>query len=233
MAGTNGCLFVVGAGFSYSAQAPLLKETRFLACHVPTKLGEPNPHEIYDADERQAWQRIASEGWEEFQDLTAGLLVTKEPSDQHRILARLFKENLVRHIVSFNWDDLIEKAHREEYGEDIEVISRTGASSDHALWKMHGDVNAPGERWVFPHEDGRIFDGLLPQMSKEVLLAVVVGYREQEPLVRKQLIAPLEARGSIVRIGPSLPDDPPKTFGDDATTALKKLAEGFKRAVEK
>ena len=145
-------------------------------------------------------------------------------------MARLFKENSVRHIVSFNWDDLIEQAYTEQFGEEMSVVAEQESSSDHALWKLHGDVRIPEQRWVLPYEEGRVFDGLVSQLENEVLLAVIIGYREQEPVVSERLISPLQHRGSIVRIGPSQPNNPPLSFSDDATKALRKLDAGFKAA---
>ena len=231
LAGTEGCMFIVGAGFSYDSLAPLLKETRFWACHVLADLGVNSPKELYDGNDREAWQIIADQGWQHFQTLAVGLLETKEPSEQHRILARLFKDGIVRHIISFNWDDLIERAFLQPFNEEIQVINGTGSTSSHALWKLHGDIKHPADPWVLPYQGGRVFDELISELNREVLFTFIVGYREQEPIVNQKLISPLDSRGGIVRIGPSLPHQPPNIFSDDARSALRKLEAGFRAAV--
>ena len=110
LAGAQTCVVIIGAGFSYSSTAPLLTETRFLAVDVLRRLGEPTPSQMYDERPLEAWQRIAKDGRHEFQRLASGLLETKQPAEQHYSLSRLFHEGVIGHIVSFNWDSLVEAA---------------------------------------------------------------------------------------------------------------------------
>lgn len=195
------------------------------------QLGELNANQLYEEHPERVWDRIATKGRAEFQRLAAGLLKTKQPAEQHVILARLFQENLINHIISFNWDSLVEEAYSELYGQAIPLISTSGSSSAHALWKMHGDVNDPDEPWVLPFEAGRLSDELLNEINSKVTGAIIIGYNENEPVVRERLIEPLSGRGLVTRIGPNHPQNPPGSFSDNATDAMKKLSKGFKAAM--
>ena len=115
---SNGSTFIIGAGFSYDSYAPLLCEMEGIACSTLHDLGVKDPRELYHTDERKAWEHI-SRGWQLFQKHVAFMLLPKEPSDQHVILAELFYAGHITHIVSFNWDDLVEKAYRKLYASDI------------------------------------------------------------------------------------------------------------------
>ena len=107
-------------------------------------------------------------------------------------------------------------------------MSTPGSTSAHALWKMHGDTADPDGIWVLPYEDGSISDELLEVLDAGVTAAIIIGYNERETVVRERLIAPLEVRGAITRIGPELEDNPPAAFRDTATQAMMKLEAGFK-----
>jgi len=225
----NGSIFVIGAGFSYDSYAPLLREMEGIACSVLWDLGIPEPRRLYHDDERKAWHCISGE-WHRFQNHVASALLPKEPSQQHLILAELFHEQKITHIVSFNWDDLIEKAYNKLYNEDITLISGEGTTSDHALWKLHGDIAKPDERWVLPFEDGRVFEALEQIASQTTLPTFVIGYREQEEIVRSRLITPLENRAGITRIRPDLASNPPESCADNAVMAMKKIKAGLEAA---
>lgn len=225
----GGSVFIIGAGFSYDSYAPLVREMEGIACSVLDDLGVSNSRDFYHQNENEAWRLIA-EGWKVFQKHVTYMLLPKEPSEQHRLLAELFHEGYVRHIVSFNWDDLVEKAHKQLYGTDIQVIREEGPVSDHALWKPHGDISTPSERWVLPYEDGRVFP-VLEEIARETTLRTfVIGYREQEPEVRRKLIETLERRGGITRIRLDATDKPPDSFSDNALMAMRKIKSGIESA---
>jgi len=226
---SNGSIFMIGAGFSYDSYAPLLREMEGIACSTLDDLGVENPRDLYHVDERKAWEHI-SRGWEIFQRHVAFMLLPKEPSDQHIILAELFHDGHVTHIVSFNWDDLVEKAYRNLYNVDIPKVAREGTKSDHALWKLHGDINNPEERWVLPFEEGKVFQSLQQIILQTTVPAITIGYREQEQVVRERLLNVFENRGGITKIRPDLPDNPPETFGDNALMAMKKIKNGLESA---
>ncbi len=228
---SNGSIAVIGAGFSYDSYAPLLREMEGIACSTLYDLAVPNPRQLYQTHERKAWERI-SEGWQIFQNHVAFTLSPKEPSDQHLILAELFHVTHITHIVSLNWDDLVEKGYRQLYNEDIPVVTGEGVSNEHALWKLHGDIANPDDRWVLPFEEGRVFAALQQMASRLTLPTIVIGYREQERVVRDTLLAVLESRAGITRIRPDLPANPPDSFPDNAVMAMKKIKAGLEAAMK-
>ncbi|MCL4535869.1 MAG: SIR2 family protein [Bacteroidetes bacterium] len=200
-----------------------------IVCGVLYDLGGPNPRELYRSDERSAWGRIAGD-WQRFQNHVAYMMLPKEPAKQHYILADLFHANYVTHIVSFNWDNLIERAYRDRYGTDITKVTGDDQDSDHALWKMHGDIENPSQRWVLPYEDGTVYPAIARRATKLKVRAFVVGYREQEPSIRELLIQPIEQGAGITRIRPDIDDNPPEFLCDNAATALKKFQTGLEAA---
>ena len=228
---SNGSIFIIGAGFSYDSYAPLLHEMEGIACGTLDDLGVENPRDLYHTDERKAWE-IISGGWQIFQKHVAFMLSPKEPFDQHLILAELFHAGHITHIVSFNWDDLIEKAYRRLYDADIPKITKEDAESEHALWKLHGDIDNPGERWVLPFEEGKVFQALRQIVLRITVPTISIGYREQEPVVREELLAVLENRGGITKIRPDLSNNPPDTLADNSLMAMKKVKAGMESAMK-
>ena len=109
------------------------------------------------------------------------------------------------------------------------VVDETG-SSDHALWKLHGDINRPEERWVFPFEEGRVFESLVPIAAASATRTIIIGYRESEPVVQDKLISVLANRGGVTRVGPEQTPSPPDAFNDNARLAMKQLAAGVEAA---
>ena len=59
---------------------------------------------------------------------------------------------------------------------------------------------------------------------------IIIGYREQEIIVREKLISPLENRLGITRIRPDINAEPPGSLGDTALTAMKRLKAGLESA---
>lgn len=222
----NGSVFIIGAGFSYDSYAPLLREMQGLACLTLDYLGVENPRDFYQPDDPEVWNRIAA-GWEVFQRNVSYVLSPKEPSEQHFIIAELFRKRHITHIVSFNWDDLVEKAYYSLYNAQIPKITKEGEDSDHALWKMHGDISDPTDRWVLPYEEGRVFQPAALRVAELPVRAFVIGYREQEPRVREHLMRPIERRGLVTRIRPGLDEHPPERLADNAASAMKKIKAGL------
>ncbi|MFC1904432.1 SIR2 family protein [Chloroflexota bacterium] len=200
-----------------------------ITCSTLDDLGVENPRDLYHTDEQKAWEHI-SQGWEIFQRHVAYMLLPKEPSDQHIILAELFHDGHVTHIISFNWDNLIEKAYRKLYTIDITKVAKEGIESDHALWKLHGDINNTEERWVLPFEEGKVFKELQQIVSQTAVHTISIGYREQEQVVHEKLFSVLEKRGGITRIRPDLDNNPPESFADNAISAMKRIKAGLESA---
>ena len=228
---SNGSIFMIGAGFSYDSYAPVLREMEGIACSTLYDLGVTDPRGLYHTNERKAWENI-SRGWNIFQKHVAFMLLPKEPFDQHLILAELFPAGHITHIMSFNWDDLVEKAYRRLYDADIPKITKEDAESEHALWKLHGDINNPGERWVLPFEEGNVFQALRQIVLRMTVPTISIGYREQEPVVREELLAVLENRGGITKIRPDLSNNPPDTLADNSLMAMKKVKAGMESAMK-
>ncbi len=226
---SNGSILIIGAGFSYDSYAPLLREMEGIACSSLYDLGVRNPRDLYRTEERQVWEHISS-GWQIFQNHMSFILLPKEPCEQHLILAELFHAGYITHIVSFNWDDLVEKAYRKLYNEDIPKIIKEDIESEHALWKLHGDIENSDERWVLPFEEGRVFQALQRIIIRTTVPAISIGYREQEKVVREKLLNVLENRGGVTRIRTDLSDNPPETFSDNALMAMKKIKLGIEAA---
>ena len=226
---TSPGIVIVGAGFSYDSYAPLLKDMEGIACAALQTLGISDPHTLYRDNPEEAWKLLGAE-WITFQGIMSNILAMKEPAQQHHILAELFHDGLIDHIVSFNWDDLIEKAYSSSFGSAIPVVSDDNSDSDHALWKLHGDINRSDERWVFPFEEGRVFDSLVVTAGASATRTMIVGYKETEPIVKDKLISVLADRGGVIRIGPELTSSPPDVFSDNAAYAMKQLAAGVEAA---
>jgi len=226
---SGGSIVVIGAGFSYDSYAPLLREMEGIACVTLDDLGVSHPHELYQSNSTDAWSKLGA-NWQLFQSHVYHMFYPKQPSEQHFILAELFHDELITHIVSLNWDDLVEKAYRGRYGEDIPKVTHDGIAHVHALWKVHGDVLDPSERWIYPHEEGRIFDALHSSVSNTAVPGIVIGYREQEPAVCNRLISILESRGGVTRIRPDLESSPPGNLSDSASIAMKRLKAGLDSA---
>lgn len=228
---SNGSIFIIGAGFSYDAYAPLLREMEGIACSTLYDLGVTDPRHLYHTNEQKAWE-VISGGWQTFQKHVSFTLLPKEPSEQHAILAELFHAGHITHIISFNWDDLIEKAYKKLYNADIPKITKEDTESDHALWKLHGDISNPEERWVLPFEEGKVFQALRQIVLRITVPTISIGYREQEPVVHEGLLAVLENRGGMTRIRPDLSNNPPETFADNGLMAMKKIKAGIESAMK-
>jgi hypothetical protein len=222
----NGSIVVVGAGFSYDSNVALLRDLEGMVRATLYALGVSDPRELYSHTESEAWA-ILADNWQLFQGMISQNMSTKVPSKQHYDLADLFHRGDVSHIVSFNWDDLIEKAYEERVGRAMLKVLDDDQDSEHALWKPHGDIRRPDVRWVLPFEPGRIFETLRKRITTSGQPGFVIGYREQELEVRQKLIEPMEATGGITRISPSLPTDPPASFGVSAEKALTSLHAAF------
>jgi len=226
---SNGSFFIIGAGFSYDSHAPLLHEMEGIACSTLDSLGITNPRELYHADEEKVWEIIAG-GWQTFQKYVSYTLSPKEPSEQHSILAELFHEGHIVHIISLNWDDLTEKAYHTLYGENICIVNSEGSSSKHALWKLHGDIANANERWVLPFEEGRVFTPIADIVQQTTLPAFSIGYREQEKEISERIIGVFKKRGGITRIRLDLESKPPDAFQDNALMAMRKIKSSIESA---
>lgn len=192
-------LLIIGAGFSYD-RMPITMELRALLIQELRSQGVEDPVALLASDEASAWAMVGS-AWESFQLRFAGWTTRAMPASQHQLAARWAQEGRWR-IVSFNWDDLVERAAEDAAG--------GGTSPDFAkwLWKPHGDVRNPASRWVFPYEDGRVPVNLMEELTSAVpAFALIVGYSERDSVVTRDLIRWLDQNvAHVVRVRPSIED---------------------------
>lgn len=128
----------------------------------------------------------------------------KLPAKSHKMIILNFPDYILE-IVSLNWDDLLEQAASltgkiiGKQNEDQPVITQRW------LWKFHGDVcniklgNIKGHGgWVFPDEDGYVFDSFRQYIQFTGLMArlftfVIVGYSEKEKVIYDEIVTLLES----------------------------------------
>jgi len=143
----------------------------------------------------------------------------------------MFHAGRISHIVSFNWDDLTERAYVEGFGVRIPKITRDGVTVDRPnLWKLHGDVEDLNDQWIFPYEVGKVFDTLIKSFE-EVLggeeppeYGLIVGYSEWEPEVKLRLINWLERYvPKVLRIRPNWPEHNENGIRDSAKRFFQRL----------
>jgi hypothetical protein len=120
-------------------------------------------------------------------------------SPPHSALGRLIHCGRVLHVISLNWDTLLEAAFRREYGIDLNV----GTTK---LWKPHGDCQRPEQDWILPHEPGSVSDDIVERMTtlaaERPRILLIVGYSERDEVVVERLIRPLGSRWRVFRISP-------------------------------
>jgi hypothetical protein len=145
-----------------------------------------------------------------------------EPSPGHDALAELVHRGKVSHVVSLNWDTLLERAHQRRYGRPLLP------NVDHFA-KPHGDASRPDDPWVLPHEAGGLPDDLLGELQaladERPRALLIIGYSERDEGIVQQLIHPLEQRWRVIRVGPSATDE--LDLPISAAEALTQLLEGL------
>jgi len=137
--------------------------------------------------------------------------------------------------ISFNWDDLIERAYVEKFGKPISKVTSDGYIPDQpSLWKLHGDVEDLAGEWVFPYEEGRVFKSLLDSLDRLVgqncpQFALIVGYSEWEEVVRERLIKWLEDHiPKVLRVRPNWDVKDPNGIPETARRFCERLRIYFK-----
>lgn len=231
-----GVVAVVGAGLSMGARYPNTLGLNALLWdavdvdpdarrRLADRLGvDDAPGKALIGDDEASWERAwtaiqesatcRSRFQAEFVNVDATRSV--QPSLSHEALARLIHAGIVECVVSLNWDSALERAYRRLYGTPL---------SSHVLYKPHGDVAFPEEPWVLPHENGHVDEGVLARIRGMVAehprTLLIVGYSESDQAVVNELIAPLDERWRVVRVGPSVTGDEDVTGrADDVLGAL-------------
>jgi hypothetical protein len=220
-------ILVIGAGFSYDTM-PITSELHPLLVSILRENGISTPTKMIQKHEEEAW-KIVNKNETLFKNRFVGWCARSKIAPQHEILAEMFHEGKVSHIISFNWDDLIERAYRKKYLKSMKKINTDDITSNEpSLWKLHGDVENTSLKWVFPFEQGRIFNNLLLSLEKCIIndspeYALIVGYSEWEKIVREQLINWLEDHiPNVLRIRPQI-DDKEGNFPETAKSFFQRL----------
>lgn len=136
-----------------------------------------------------------------FQSAFVALDADREPSSAHFDIARLVNTGHVEAVVSYNWDTCLERAHERMYGVGLPAG---------LLYKPHGDAAHPEGDWVLPDEDGQVSARVLDrvtELSDRPRTLMVLGYSGSDATVVESLLAPLEERWPVVRVGPSATGD--------------------------
>ena len=240
---TWGAIFVVGAGFSSASNVPLTEELMPAVLKSLEVANIKNPKMHYQKDKLGCWEIIKkkSRALTHFKRLFTEMNDEKLPNSAHRALVRLFgreREESYRgvHIVYMNWDDLLERAYTIEYGIGLRylkfhqlVITKEGITSNHAIWKMQGDVNDPKSEWILPHEKGVVFKSFLNSVSGKPFVSVIIGYSEGDEEIVRKLIGRLDKSSIVFRISPDLQTNyGERKINGSATEALDWIERIFK-----
>jgi hypothetical protein len=137
-------------------------------------------------------------------------------------LAQLIHEGYIAHVISLNWDTLLEVAFQKLYGIDVNAQGQK-------LWKPHGDCLRAEEPWILPHEPGFIPDELADRMvaltSERPRTLLIVGYSERDDAVLERLLRPLGSRWRVFRISPNATGEGAVQF--PAQDAVETLVSGL------
>lgn len=220
---------VAGAGFSYDTM-PITGELKPLLVQLLRMLNQPDPMKLIETSIEDVWG-LARANREIFKLLFAGYCAGRFPAHQHTTVCRMLHEGGLSHVISFNWDDLFEKAHLQAFGAPVPKVARDGVMSPApALWKLHGDVEDPDAAdWVFPYDPGRLFDSLMESLERTAqsappAFALIVGYSEHEQTVRERLVDWLTANVPLVlRVRPNWPGDNEGGFPESAARFFQRL----------
>lgn len=219
-------IVVIGAGFSYDTM-PITGELRPLLVQILLREGVASPAQMIDREVEQVWT-IAKNREEVFKERFAGYCAGRSYSFQHSEVARILHDGSISHLISVNWDDLCERAFSDAFGTPITKVNRDGVLPDEpALWKLHGDVENLSEPWVFPYEEGRVFDSLLVSLNglaDTPAFALIIGYSEQEPVVKMKLLRWLNGNvPTVLRVRPNWPADDQTGVPDSAKHFFQRL----------
>jgi hypothetical protein len=218
---TSDAVAIIGAGASFLAGMPLAGQ---LAPLVWQTL-DANPDvksltgDLLGLNARTAKEIVGNEDWDRLRLAFSKIAANPDaqmyfqqtfvrldqqrstvPSPVHTALAHLIHESRVSHVISLNWDTLLEVAFRSLYGIDVNAQGQK-------LWKPHGDCLRAEEPWILPHDPGFIPDELAARMaalaSDRPRTLLIVGYSERDDTVVERLLRPLGSRWRVFRISPN------------------------------
>lgn len=229
-------ILIIGAGFSYDTM-PVTNELQPLLAQLLREVGISSPMKMIQENDEQVW-RIVKENSARFKDTFSGWCARSHSAPQHKIVARMLQDSQISHLISFNWDDLIERVHMDEFSETVSKVVNDGIIPERpSLWKLHGDVTDLSSDWVFPYEQGRIFNSLIESLDRTVYqncpqFALIVGYSEWETVVHDRLIRWLENNiPTVLRVRPNLDEIDPCGIRETAKRFFERLNIYFKMEV--
>jgi len=221
-------ILIMGAGFSYDVM-PITNEFQPLLIMLLREIGVSSPMKMISEDDEQVW-RIARENSVKFKQKFSGWCANMHPTFQHKVVAKMLHDGQISHLISFNWDDLVERAYMDEFARKIPKVVKDGNIPEQpSLWKLHGDVEDLSSDWVFPYETGRVFDSLIESLSRTVdqncpQFALIVGYSEWEKVVRERLIKWLEDNiPALLRVRPNWHVENPSGIAETAKRFFERL----------
>ncbi len=221
-------IVIIGAGFSYDTM-PITNELQPLLVQFLLRAGITEPLNMMRDDIQQVWA-IVKDKQDIFKDLFLGWCTKTAPSPQHNLLANMFHQGHISHLISFNWDNLIERVYSSIYTDNISKINKEGCFPEQpSLWKLHGDIDDLSSEWVFPYEQGRVFKSLVDSIKQVIekdcpMYALIIGYNEYEPIVKGKLITYLEGYVSkVIRVRPNL-EETIKGLPENAKSFMERLS---------
>lgn len=221
-------IIVIGAGFSYESM-PITSEVVRLLVPLLREEGIGDPVGLITRDDRAVWE-IAKKREHLFKMLFAVWSARANPGVQHQLVAEMLHRGQISHLISFNWDDLVERAHSDTFGSPLRKINEDGGVPEGpSLWKLHGDVQAPEQDWSFPYDEGRVFTSLIESLDQmfrttSTAGAVIIGYSEQEHEVQTMLVSLLERNAPrVLRVRPNWPEQDQRGIPDSARRFCNRL----------
>jgi hypothetical protein len=230
-----GAVAVLGAGISASrfpttAHLPSLvwhaidssPDARSRLAHDLGKAGDTAKELIgYDPAALEAGWRVVDAdptARRAFQEAFARLDADRDPTRAHYAVARLIHAGLVEYVICFNWDTALERAYEQLFGTTI-------PPGGEVLAKPHGDAARRQDDWTLPSQPGlvpqRVLDRIAVLGRQRPRVLLLVGYSRSDDTVIETLLAPVESRWPVVRVGPTAIGDEAVTgFADDVLPAL-------------
>lgn len=201
-------VLIIEAGFSYDT-VPITTEIQPVLVQLLREVGISSPMRMIRENDEQVW-RIVEDNSARFKDMFSGWCARAYPAPQHKIVAKMLHDSQMSHLISFNWDDLIERAYTDEFGESIsKVVGEGDIPRRPSLWKLHGDVTNLSNDWVFPYGQGRVLNSLIESLERTIVqncpqFVLIVGYSEWEKVVHTRLIKWLEDNiPTMLRVRPN------------------------------
>jgi len=206
---SEGAIFIVGAGISYESNMFLARELPPIVWLFLKQLGIQSPKDFYKNNYDEAWKKIKgdSEVFMSFKEHIKNVTDMKPFSEAHLALVKIFEAKKKTQIITLNWDNFLERAYSEEFNKNMPKINVDGTTSNHALWKLHGDVDDLQTDWILLHESGLVFQSLKDVIFEQALPVVIVGYGEGDKIIKEQLIELLAESMKIWRIGQNISHD--------------------------